>query len=217
VPQTEHARPDENDIPVAVDRLRQYLTTQLPDLLEWEIVPDRDFTVDRAAGNALRDAYDDLIAPFERAQMPLRVDGADKLQPRAKVWKWEEHLAGTFDLWLCKDPDTPRWIVVTVGLWTEPQLLDEEPAADLGHFGFTPHHPLLFLPRPPAPTTSQANRPSSAAPSPLMTQEFPRRRRREQHLTLHRSLAGWWSPSVCGPRRQLTRAPPLCQLTERCR
>jgi hypothetical protein len=40
VPQAEHARRGENDIPVVVDRLRQYLDTQLPDLLEWEIVPD---------------------------------------------------------------------------------------------------------------------------------------------------------------------------------
>uniref|UniRef100_UPI0013E2AE11 hypothetical protein n=1 Tax=Actinacidiphila soli TaxID=2487275 RepID=UPI0013E2AE11 len=85
--------------------------------------------------------------------------------PRAKVWKWEEHLAGTFDLWLCKDPDTPHaWIVVTVGLWTEPQLLDEEPTARLGHFGFTPHHPLLFLPRPPAPTTFTARVTSGSFP-----------------------------------------------------
>jgi hypothetical protein len=78
VPQAEHARRGENDIPVVVDRLRQYLDTQLPDLLEWEIVPDGEFTVDRAAGSALREAYDDLIAPFERALMPLRVDGADE-------------------------------------------------------------------------------------------------------------------------------------------
>ncbi|TJZ98246.1 hypothetical protein [Actinacidiphila oryziradicis] len=78
VPQAEHVRRGENDIPVVVDRLRQYLDTQLPDLLEWEIVPDGEFTVDRAAGSALREAYDDLIAPFERALMPLRVDGADE-------------------------------------------------------------------------------------------------------------------------------------------
>lgn len=90
--------------------------------------------------------------------MPLRRDGAGALDPRAKVWKWEENLlVGTFDLWLCGDPDHPHtWLVATVGLWNEPQLFDEEPAADLAHFDFTPHHPLLFLPRSPVPATFTA-------------------------------------------------------------
>ncbi|MET9465923.1 hypothetical protein ABZY44_14185 [Streptomyces sp. NPDC006544] len=97
---------------------------------------------------ALPAAHDDLIAPFERALTPLRRDGADALDPRAKVWKWQkDFLAGTFDLWLRTDPDrSGAWLVATVGLWTEPQFLDQEPAARLGHFDFTPHHPLLFLP-----------------------------------------------------------------------
>ncbi|MFI6729290.1 hypothetical protein [Streptomyces atratus] len=55
--------------------------------------------------------------------------------------------------------------MATVGLWTEPQLFDEEPAAGLGHFDFTPHHPLLFLPRPPAPATFTARVTSGSFPS----------------------------------------------------
>ncbi|MFI5634724.1 hypothetical protein ACIA8E_36320 [Streptomyces sp. NPDC051664] len=166
VPAAEHARRGENGLPVAVDRLHRYLAGQLPDLLYWEIVPDQERTVDHAVSSALHDAYDDLIAPFERALMPLRRDGADELDPRARVWKWEENLlVGTFDLWLCNDPDHPHtWIVVTVGLWTEPQLFDEAPAARLGHFDFTPHHPLLFLPRPPAPATFTARAESGSFP-----------------------------------------------------
>ena len=54
--------------------------------------------------------------------------------------------------------------MVTVGLWTEPQLFDEEPAARLGHFDFTPHHPLLFLPRPPGPATFTARITSGSFP-----------------------------------------------------
>ncbi len=46
--------------------------------------------------------------------------------------------------------------MVSVGLWTERQLFDEEPAARLGHSGFTPHQPLLFLPRPSGPATYTA-------------------------------------------------------------
>lgn len=34
----------------------------------------------------------------------------------------------------------------------EPELFNEEPAAHLGRFGFTPHHPWLLLPCPPAPS-----------------------------------------------------------------
>ncbi|MER5312758.1 hypothetical protein ABT034_33860 [Streptomyces sp. NPDC002773] len=148
LPATEHTRRDTDGLPQAIGPLRQYLATQLPDGLKWEITPDREYTVDHAGSVAMRTAYDDLIAPFERALMPLRRDGADALDPRAKVWKWEENLlVGTFDLWLCNDPDRPHtWLVVTVGLWTEPQFFDEEPAARLGNFDFTPHHPLLFLP-----------------------------------------------------------------------
>ncbi|WP_328681832.1 hypothetical protein OG905_38450 [Streptomyces sp. NBC_00322] len=158
LPAAGHARRNPVGIPLALDRLREYLATQLPPGLEWEITPDRARTYDHAGSSALRAAYDDVIAPFERALLPLRVDGADDLDPRAKVWKWEKHLlVGTFDLWLCNDPDSPHiWLVVCVGLWTEPQLFEEERAADLGHFGFTPHHPLLFLPRPPAPATFTA-------------------------------------------------------------
>lgn len=75
--------------------------------------------------------------------MPMRRNGAAAVDPRAKVWKRDgELLVGTFDLWLCSDPARPpMWIVGTVGLWTEPRLLHEEPAAHLGHFGFTLHHP----------------------------------------------------------------------------
>ncbi|UFQ99950.1 hypothetical protein KBP30_01420 [Streptomyces sp. Go40/10] len=80
--------------------------------------------------------------------------------------KWEEHLlVGTFDLWLCDDPDRPNtWLVVSVGLWIEPQLFDPEPVARCGHFDFTPHHPLLFLPRPLGPATFTARVTGGAFP-----------------------------------------------------
>lgn len=166
LPAAEHDRLDASGLPQVLAPMRQYLATQVPDGLAWESAPDREYTVDHAAGAAMRAAYDDLIAPFERALMPLRRDGADALGPRAKVWKWEEDLlVGTFDLWLCNDPLRPHtWLVVTVGLWAELQLFDEEPAARLGHFGFTPHHPLLFLPRPPGPATFTARITSGSFP-----------------------------------------------------
>ncbi|PJN14659.1 hypothetical protein CG724_33845 [Streptomyces sp. CB02120-2] len=167
LPASEHATVGKDGLPLVIAPLREYLTTQLPVGLRWEITPDRELTYDHASSTTLRAAYDDLIAPFERALMPLRRDGADALDPRARVWKWQkELLAGTFDLWLCTDPDrSGTWLVVTVGLWTEPQFLEQEPAAHLGHFDFTPHHPLLLLPRPPGPATFTARVTSGAFPS----------------------------------------------------
>jgi len=168
VPAAEHTRRGPDGVPLALEPLRRHLATELPAGLEWEITPDREQTLHHAASSDMRALYEDLIGPFERALMPLRVDGADALDPRAKIWKWEkELLVGTFDLWLCEDRDSPpphTWTVASVGLWTEPQLFDEEPAATIGHFGFTPHHPLLFLPRPPGPSTFTARVESGAFP-----------------------------------------------------
>ncbi|MEU9110156.1 hypothetical protein AB0D54_38720 [Streptomyces xanthophaeus] len=89
VPAAEHARRGENGLPVAVDQLHRYLTAHLPYLPHWEIVPDRERTVDHAASSAMRAAYADLVTPFEHALMPLRRDGADALDPRAQVCRWE--------------------------------------------------------------------------------------------------------------------------------
>lgn len=166
LPAAEHTRRDKDGVPLVLAPIREYLDGHVPSGLEWEIIPDRELTVDNAASEALRTAYADVITPFEQALMPLRTDGAADLEPRAKVWKWEEHLlAGTFDLWLCDDPDRPHtWLVVSIGLWTEPQFLDQEPAARLGHFDFTPHQPLLFLPRPPGPATLTARVTGGAFP-----------------------------------------------------
>ncbi|MFI6056341.1 hypothetical protein ACIBCO_40580 [Streptomyces violascens] len=38
----------------------------MPSGLEWEIVPDRELTVDNAASTALRAAYAGVITPFEQ-------------------------------------------------------------------------------------------------------------------------------------------------------
>ena len=89
-PQPEHARRGKDGLPLVIDPIRAYLDGQVPDGMEWEIAPDRELTVDHAASAALRTAYADVITPFEQALMPLRIEGAADLEPRAKVWKWEE-------------------------------------------------------------------------------------------------------------------------------
>ncbi|MEV7525612.1 hypothetical protein [Streptomyces sp. NPDC091371] len=158
VPAAEQTCRGANGLLVAVDRLHRYLTAGLPYLPHWEILPDRERTVDHAASSAVRDAYDDLIAPFERALLPLRRNGAEQLEPRVKVWTGEKDLLiGTFDLWLSDDPDRPHtWLVASAGLWTESHLFEGKPAAGIGRFGFAPHHPLLLLTRPPGPETFTA-------------------------------------------------------------
>ncbi|MEU7297676.1 hypothetical protein AB0A76_31520 [Streptomyces exfoliatus] len=72
LPAAEHARLDKDGLPQAIGPVRRYMTTQLPDGLKWEVTPDREYTVDHVGSVALRAAYDDLIAPFERALLPLR-------------------------------------------------------------------------------------------------------------------------------------------------
>ncbi|MEU6019371.1 hypothetical protein ABZ826_36890 [Streptomyces sp. NPDC047515] len=108
LPQAEHARRGKDGIPVAVDRLRQYLVTVLPDQLPWEIVPDRERTVDHAASSAMRDAYTDLIVPFEQALMPLRVDGADELEPRARSGSGKNTCWSARSTCGCATTRTPR-------------------------------------------------------------------------------------------------------------
>lgn len=105
--------------------------------------PDQERTVGPEAASALRDAYDDRLAPFERTRMPMRRDGAAALDPRAKVRKRDRELLGTFDLWLCNDPARPHVDRRHCRPVNRTRLLHEEPAAHLGHFGFTLHHPRL--------------------------------------------------------------------------
>ncbi|MEV3993591.1 hypothetical protein AB0J57_32305 [Streptomyces sp. NPDC049837] len=114
LPAAEHARRGKDGLPLVRGPIRTYLDGQVPDGLTWEVTPDRELTADHAASTPLRTAYADVPDPFELALMPLRIDGAAELDPRAEVWKWEEHLlVGTVDLWLCNDPDRP-----TSGWWS---------------------------------------------------------------------------------------------------
>ncbi|MFJ4478783.1 hypothetical protein [Streptomyces xanthochromogenes] len=84
LPAVEHAWRGPDGLPQALGPLRQYLAIQLPDGLKWEITPDREYTVDHAGSTAMRASYDEVIAPFERALMPLRRDGADALDHRGE-------------------------------------------------------------------------------------------------------------------------------------
>lgn len=100
---------------------------------------DQERTVGPEAASALRDAYDNMLAPFERTRMPMLRNGAAAPDPRAKVWKRDrELLVGTFDLWLCNDPAPPCGASALSACGPKPGSCPH-----LGHFGFTPHHPRL--------------------------------------------------------------------------
>lgn len=42
---------------------------------KWQITPDREYTLDHVGSVAMRTAYDDLIAPLERAVVKSVVHG----------------------------------------------------------------------------------------------------------------------------------------------
>jgi hypothetical protein len=155
VPLGEHEHRDEHDIPVAVARLHRHLRSLLPAQLDdWHIAPAHGLTLDEAAGAALRGAYLDLLEPFEAALMPLRADGADRLDPGAKAWvRGEQALAGTYSLWLCDDPDAGghAWLVLYIGLAAANSFWQSQAGAGLLRRGVTADDPVLMTPRPAAP------------------------------------------------------------------
>jgi hypothetical protein len=75
---------------------------------------------------------------------------ADSLAGEIFSDRGENLLIGTFDLWLCDDVYRPY-----VWLWSLPacglsRSFSTKPAACLGHFGFTTHHPCCSCPDRPA-------------------------------------------------------------------
>src|ERR1017187_1282995 len=153
VPRDEHEHRDEHDIPVAVAGLHQHLRSLLPTELEdWHIAPDRGLTLDEAAGTALRGAYLDLLEPFEAALMPLRTDGAERLEHQAKAWvRGERAMAGTYSLWLCDDPDAGghAWLVLRIGLAARDSFWQSPTGRDVLRWGVTVDDPVLMTPDPP--------------------------------------------------------------------
>ncbi len=151
VPRGEHR--DDHGIPVAVARIQQRLRALLPSQLQdWHIAPDRGLTLREAAGAALHDAYSDALRPFEAALMPLRVDGAERLEPRAEVWASDEATAaGTYALWLCEDPAGHAWLVLYVGLAITGAFWQSRLGTGLREREIDAEIPVLVTPRPAEP------------------------------------------------------------------
>ncbi|WP_433358709.1 hypothetical protein [Streptosporangium sp. CA-115845] len=157
VPRSEHEHRDEHGVPLVVVQMHQLLHSLLPAELEnWSIRPDRSLTLREAAGSTLRDAYLDLLRPFETALVPLRRDGAEELEPRAQFWASDGHtVAGTYALWLCADPDTAEhsaWLVLYVGLVAQDAFWRSQAGAGMRRYGVAEEAPVLLTPRPALPT-----------------------------------------------------------------
>lgn len=155
VPRSEHERRGQQGIPVVVSQLQQLLRTLLPsELDDWRTGPDRSLTLLDAAGTALHELYADLLEPFETALVPLRRDGAEKLEPRVQTWAVDEPTSGTYALWLCSDPDPAdmSWLVLHVGLVAGPGFWSSQAGESLRRFGVVEDSPVLMTPRPSSPT-----------------------------------------------------------------
>ena len=155
VPRDEHLRRNDQGVPVVIAALHAHLRPQVPATVhDWRVHPDRTLSLSDAAGRVLRRAYDDLLDPLEVALLGLRRDGAQAMDPEARCW-WsdDETMAGTYTMWLCKDPDVEtwqRWLLVQAGLVVADDVWDGRQGQGLRRFGVKPGSPGLLLPRPSA-------------------------------------------------------------------
>ncbi|WP_284741840.1 hypothetical protein [Amycolatopsis sp. RTGN1] len=157
IPQAEHRRRTENDVPFAVAALTDYLRSLLPDGVEdWFIRLDPDRTRRLAVSDAMREVYADLLRPVEDTLLGLRSDGAQQRAPLVNFWAADDdYLAGDYALWLAKDRTVgcaPRpWLVLNVGVVASAEWWTTPAGRDMTRFGHTPGSPVLLLPRPDSP------------------------------------------------------------------
>ena len=155
VPRAEHLRRNDQGIPVAVAALHAHLRTQVPaQVHDWQVHPDRTLSFTDAAGRVLRRAYGDLLDPLEAALLGFRRDGAQDIDPEARCWcNADEAMAGTYTMWLSKDPDVETWqpwLLIHAGLIVTDDFWSGRQGQGLRRFGVTPGSPVLLLPRPAA-------------------------------------------------------------------
>lgn len=146
--------PEVAGLPAGVGLIREVLASLLPTpLTDWDIRPDQDRTRRLGAGDTLRQVYADVLDPFEAALKPLRRDGAEDLEPEAKIWAADQAHAGTYTLWLCAEPGLQfqRWLVLYVGLVADTEFRNSPAGLSLARFGISFQHPVLTTPRPSRP------------------------------------------------------------------
>lgn len=96
--------------------------------------------------------------PIEVALLGSRRDGAERIEPLAKMWGSDDNVViGTYAMVLARNPDASAqasgpWPVLDVGLDVDDSALLTTPAGTKAQrFGGKAHDPVLLLPRPARP------------------------------------------------------------------
>jgi hypothetical protein len=153
VSSAEHHRRGGDGIPSLVGEIWRTLRGMLPeDLTDWSVRLDLSLTMDTAASGLMRATYADLLEPLEDALHNLRRNGAQDLEPLAKVWT--NHggpvLAATYHMLM--DVQDPRpgspWLVLDAGIAPPDGFRATDAGRRLTMFGVAPDAPVLIHPRP---------------------------------------------------------------------
>lgn len=166
IPQAEHSRRGSDGLPVVMSNISKMLRDVLPAALTgWEVHHDRDDTRREAIAQLFRSTYPDLITALDDAFLARRSEGAEELDPLAKLWHEDKTtMVGDYTIWLSRDPNDvhqPRlWLVLTAGVWPETDADNQQmypltrynighaTSGSLDHFDLEYGRPVLLLPRP---------------------------------------------------------------------
>lgn len=149
----EHARRGTDGIPLLIGDIWRTLRGMLPaDLDDWSVGPDLGLTMDVARSGLMRAAYADLLGPLEDALHSLRRDGAQDIEPLARVSTNHDGpaLAGTYHLLLGVQDTRPGspWLVLDAGIAPPEGFWATDAGRCLTRFGVAPDSPILLHPRP---------------------------------------------------------------------
>jgi hypothetical protein len=147
LPQEEHRRRTEQGMPVAVEAVYQALKDALPARLDgWSVWPDDDISFDDELSAHFRDVYADLLDVVDARLTPLRCDGAESIDPRARWWQdrlSDGSMVANYTVWLGLRPEQVGWVCLTVGF-----VADALPGEPVGRTWVASDVPVLLLPRP---------------------------------------------------------------------
>lgn len=153
VSSAEHHRRGRDGVPALVGEIWRTLRGMLPEeLTDWSVHPDLSLTMDTALSGMMHATYADLIEPLEDALHDLRRNGAQDLEPYARVWTNQGGgvLAATYHMLMDKQDARPGspWLVLYAGITPPDGFWATDAGRRLAMFGVAPDSPVLIHPRP---------------------------------------------------------------------